>query len=246
MIVRGTTVVTRDLDDGTVLELAEMGEGEFFGEFALLTGRSQMATVRAQTDVALLEASAAVIDRVAQEHPEIWNVLWDFYHARMLNNMLASSTIFRSLSDRQRHELAELFTLEEVPSGELVAGEGEHDHDLYLICSGEVRVEREVGGGIPREIDTLREGEFVGLISSVEEEPVVANLRATRDTTLLVLAGREFRRVIGQDPMIERRVREVVRERKAAAGQYTSGVTSYAELGLAPPRADVSDTDERD
>ncbi|MFP4597693.1 MAG: cyclic nucleotide-binding domain-containing protein [Persicimonas sp.] len=246
IIVRGTTVVTRDLDDGTVLELAEMGEGEFFGEFALLTGRSQMATVRAQTDVALLEASAAVIDRVAQEHPEIWNVLWDFYHARMLNNMLASSTIFRSLSDRQRHELAELFTLEEVPSGELVAGEGEHDHDLYLICSGEVRVEREVGGGIPREIDTLREGEFVGLISSVEEEPVVANLRATRDTTLLVLAGREFRRVIGQDPMIERRVREVVRERKAAAGQYTSGVTSYAELGLAPPRADVSDTDERD
>ncbi len=233
VVVRGTAVVTRLLDDGSRVELARMGEGEFFGEFALLTGRSQMATVSAHTEMALLEVRQDVLDIIAEDHPQIWDVLWDFYYARMLNNLLASSTIFRSLTDEQRHELADKFTLEEVPGGDLLLGEGEQDFDLYLICHGEVRVEREVGGGLPQEIDTLREGEFVGLISSAEEEPVVANLRATSDTTVLVLAGSEFRRVMKQNPRIEREVRQVVRERKAMTGRYTSGVMSYAELGIA-------------
>ncbi len=241
IIVRGEVVVTRNLDDGTTVALARMGEGEFFGEFALLTGRSQMATVSAATDLSLLEVREDVLNVISEDHPEIWDVLWDFYHARMLNNMLASSSIFRSLTDEQRHELASKFTLEEVPSGELLLGEGEHDYDLYLICNGQVRVERPVAGGPPREIDLLREGEFVGLISSAEEEPVVANLRATRDTTLLVLPGHEFRKMIKRSPLIEREVRRAVRERKAIAGRYTSGVTSYAELGLAHHHADSAD-----
>jgi CRP-like cAMP-binding protein len=240
VIVRGAAVVTRTLDDQTTVELARLGEGEFFGEFALLTGRSQMATVSAQTPMALLEVRQDVLELVAEEHPEIWDVLWDFYHARMLNNMLASSTIFRSLTNEQRHALAEKFSLEEVPGGELLLGEGDRDFDLYLICSGQVRVEREVGGGLPQELDLLREGEFVGLVSSAEEEPVVANLRATCDTTLLVLPGNEFRCILEQNPRIDREVRQTVRERKAVAGRYTSGVTSYAELGLAP-HADSTD-----
>lgn len=236
VIVRGTTAVSRRLDDGSVVELARMSEGEFFGEFALLTGRSQMATVSAQNDVALLEISEEVIERLATEKPDIWDILWDFYHARMLNNLLASSTIFRSLDDRQRNALVDRFALEEVPAGELLLGKGEHDYDLYLICHGEVRVERPRMGDQPETIDTLREGEFLGLISSAEEEPVVANLRAVEDATLLVLPGNEFRRVMRQNPLVEREVRRMVRERKATAGQYTSGVTSYAELGVAPRR----------
>jgi CRP-like cAMP-binding protein len=233
-------VVTRTLDDQSTVELASLGEGEFFGEFALLTGRSQMATVSAQTPMALLEVRQEVLELVAEEHPEIWDVLWDFYHARMLNNMLASSTIFRSLTDEQRHTLVEKFSLEEVPAGELLLGEGDRDFNLYLICNGQVRVERDVGGGMPQEIDILREGEFLGLISSAGEEPVVANLRAVGDTTLLVLEGGDFRRILEQNPLIDREVRQTVRERKATAGRYTSGVTSYAELGLAP-HADSSD-----
>jgi CRP-like cAMP-binding protein len=241
VIVRGTVVVTRALDDGSTVELARMGEGEFFGEFALLTGRSHgSATVSAHTDMALLEVRQDVLDLIAEDHPEIWDVLWDFYYARMLNNLLASSTIFRSLTDEQRRALAEKFSLEEVPADELLLGQGDHDDDLYLICHGEVRVERNAGAGLAQEIDTLREGEFVGLISSAEEEPVVANLRATCDTTLLVLPGAEFRRVMQENPLIERQVRQVVRERKAIAGRYTSGVTSYAELGIAP-HADSTD-----
>ena len=242
VIVRGRATVTRRLDDGTVVELAELGEGEFFGEFGLLTGRNQMATVRASTDVSLLEVRREVIDRVAEKHPEIWDVLWQFYYARMLNNLLASSNIFRSLDMTERRRLAQKFELHKVEAGQLLLGEGDHDHDLYLICHGQIRVEREVSGGGPsREIDTLREGEFVGLISSVEEEPVVANLRATSDVTVLALAGAEFRRVIDRHPQVEREVRRTVRERKDIAGQYTSGVTSYAELGLAPPPDSTTD-----
>jgi CRP-like cAMP-binding protein len=241
VIVRGTAVVERTLEDDSVVELARLREGEFFGEFALLTGESQMATVSADTDMALLEVSEDVIDRIAREHPEIWDVLWDFYHARMLNNLLASSRIFRGLSKEQREQLADQFALQEVPAGELLLGEGERDFDLYLICNGVVCVERGDRAGPDREIDTLRAGEFVGLISSTDRKPVVANLRAERDTTLLVLEGEKFRRLLDQNQAVAQQVRQVVRERKAIAGKYTSGVTSYAELGVAARSTESSD-----
>jgi CRP-like cAMP-binding protein len=233
VIVKGEASVSKALEDDSVVELARLGEGDFFGEFLLLTGRSGAATVSAATELSVLELREEVIEELARSNPQIWDVLWDFYYSRMLNNLLATSVIFRSLDRQQRSELADQFSLEEVPAGEQVLGQGEHDDDLYLICNGVIRVEHEDRDGDTRQIDTLREGEFLGLISSAEETPVVANLKAVEDCTLLVLRGEVFRRVMSEYPEVERQVERAVRERKATAGRYTSGVTSYAQLGIA-------------
>lgn len=235
VIVSGEASVTKELEDGSVVELARLGEGDFFGEFLLLTGRSGRAKVSAATELSVLEIREEVIEELARSNPEIWDILWDFYYSRMLNNMLATSVIFRSLDKEQRQSLADEFTLEEIPSGERLLGQGDSDDDLYLICNGAIRVEHEDRDGNTREIDTLREGEFVGLISSAEEKPVVANLHAIEDCTLLVLPGAVFRTFMNEHPSVAREVDRAVRERKATAGRYTSGVTSYAELGIAKP-----------
>ncbi|MGM0555719.1 MAG: cyclic nucleotide-binding domain-containing protein [Myxococcota bacterium] len=235
IIVSGEASVSKELEDASVVELARLGEGDFFGEFLLLTGRSGAATVSAATELSVLELREEVIEELARSNPKIWDVLWDFYYSRMLNNMLATSVIFRSLDRDERAELADEFSLEEVPADEQVLGQGEHDDDLYLICNGVIRVEHEDRDGQTREIDTLREGEFVGLISSAEETPVIANLKAVEDCTLLVLRGEVFRQVMSEYPAVQREVERAVRERKATAGRYTSGVTSYAQLGVASP-----------
>ena len=241
VIVQGRAAVSKELDDGTDVELAELGEGDFFGEFYLLTGRTGEAMVTASGDLAVFEISEAVIEELAKSNPEIWDILWDFYYSRMLNNMLATSDIFRSLDREERTELAEKFELVEFARGQQVLGQGERDDDLYLICNGVIRVEAEAGSGERREIDTLREGEFLGLISSAEEKPVAANLTSVEDCSLLVLSGDVFRQFMAAHPAVRREVEKQVRERKANAGRYTSGVTSYAELGLASSQDDTSD-----
>src|SRR5690554_388038 len=215
IIVRGAIIVERKLE-GEQVELARMGEGEFFGEFALLTGRSESASVRAQGELAVLEVSAEVLLQVAEKDPKIWDVLWDFYYVRLLNNLLASSRLFRSMSDAARQELIAHFYLRELAPGELIARQGELDDNLYVICLGEVQVEMPRAGAAPRVIDTLGEGEFLGLISGATNQPMVADLRALSDTNLLVLPGEDFRRAVAGSAQIARALNEAVdlRQRK--------------------------------
>ncbi len=52
VIVRGGVVVSVETDGR---EVARLGEGEFFGEMSLLTGASRNATIRATSDLELLE-----------------------------------------------------------------------------------------------------------------------------------------------------------------------------------------------
>lgn len=233
VIVRGTAVVERNLDDERV-ELARMGEGEFFGEFALLTGRSEMASVRAHGELAVLEVGSDVLHQIAQNDPLIWDVLWDFYYARVLNNLVASSTIFRTMTEQARQRLTGSFFLKELQADQLLAQQGTHDDHLYLICFGEVQVEMRRIGQSPRVIDTLHKGQFIGLISSASNQPMVADIRALCDTSLLALPGEDFRRAVASSAQIKREVGAAVearRQRAAFAGDAAAGnASSYNEV----------------
>lgn len=231
IVVRGHARVTREVA-GQEVELATMDEGDFFGEFMLLTGRTGAATVRADSDCELLAIHESVVNDIADEHPEIWDVLWDFYYARMLNNLLASSEIFRPLDMDERQRLAEKFEMQEVVADEVFLHEGDPCRDLYLVLNGEVRAERHVSGSV-QELATMREGEFFGLASSLNDEPYLADLRAMRDTTLLMLPSQEFRDVTDSHPEVNTAVERAIMSRRALNDAFTSGITAYAEHGVA-------------
>jgi len=52
-------------------EVAKLGEGEFFGEMALLTGEVRAADVIAMTDVVTVEITKAALEPVLRDHPEL-------------------------------------------------------------------------------------------------------------------------------------------------------------------------------
>lgn len=52
-------------------EIARLGEGDFFGEMALLTGETRAADVVALTDVTAIEITKEALQPVLQEHPEL-------------------------------------------------------------------------------------------------------------------------------------------------------------------------------
>lgn len=65
------------VQDGTVSvrvgeeEVAQLSEGEFFGEMALLTGEARTANVIALTDVVAVEITKAALQPVLHDHPEL-------------------------------------------------------------------------------------------------------------------------------------------------------------------------------
>jgi cAMP-dependent protein kinase regulator len=59
-----------------------LGEGEFFGEVSILSGRPRTATVTAATACELLELDRKTLDEITARHPNVRAVLEEFYVQR--------------------------------------------------------------------------------------------------------------------------------------------------------------------
>jgi hypothetical protein len=67
---------------GRHVQIREMGEGAFFGEISILTGKPRTATVTAASRVELLELDRATLDALTPGHPGIKKVLTEFCRQR--------------------------------------------------------------------------------------------------------------------------------------------------------------------
>jgi hypothetical protein len=76
-------VFTRSTGTGTgSVYLARLGEGDFFGEVSVLTGKPRTATITASQRTELLRLDKDKLDGVLSKHPGIRKVLEDFYQQR--------------------------------------------------------------------------------------------------------------------------------------------------------------------
>ncbi len=82
LIVSGEVKVFTRGEQGEHLPLAELGPGDFFGEVSLLTGKPRTATITAKSPVTAIELHKHSVDKIAEEHPEVQDVLKEFYERR--------------------------------------------------------------------------------------------------------------------------------------------------------------------
>lgn len=68
--------------DGDEVLNATLGEGEFFGEVALLTGRPRTATIHARGPVELMELSRADFDVLSEQYPSMRKVVEAYMRER--------------------------------------------------------------------------------------------------------------------------------------------------------------------
>jgi hypothetical protein len=69
--------------EGRYREAREMGEGDFFGEIALLQGKPRTATVTAAESCELLELEREMVESLAATRPRVREVLESFCSARV-------------------------------------------------------------------------------------------------------------------------------------------------------------------
>ena len=75
-------VYTRGTGKSGSVYLARLGEGDFFGEVSVLTGKPRTATITASQRTELLRLDKEKLDGVLSKHPGIRKVLDDFYKKR--------------------------------------------------------------------------------------------------------------------------------------------------------------------
>lgn len=75
-------VYTRTVNKSGPVYLARLGEGDFFGEVSVLTGKPRTATITASQRTELLRLDKDKLDALLSKYPGIQKVLDDFYKQR--------------------------------------------------------------------------------------------------------------------------------------------------------------------
>lgn len=83
IIRRGVVDVTASGADGNAVHLNELTRPAFFGEMALMTGESRNATIRARTDVEVLEMSRSGFTELFKSHPDAAAQMSEIIAARL-------------------------------------------------------------------------------------------------------------------------------------------------------------------
>ena len=177
-IVQGTVAVLHD-----ERKVAQMNEGDFFGEMALMSRSKRLATVQAESHVVALEFPRDAMEQLFEEHPGVAAALDAFYRERLLANLMRCSPLLQPLSADEKIELSGKFEVKTYEPGHVILIQGQAGDGLYLIIRGHVGVMDRSGKRYP----TMQEGDAFGEISAATGRAVTAHVRAESQVVALRL-----------------------------------------------------------
>ncbi|HEV7404341.1 MAG TPA: cytochrome P450 [Chthoniobacteraceae bacterium] len=191
IIVGGSAEVTRAVN-GAPQTLAQLGEGQFFGEIGLLQNIPRTATVTAGPEgVEVLELGRAdFLDLVTQSDLVSQDM------ARLLQKRMALQRLVEALprlgaADAER--LLPEFRPRTFPAGAVIVREGDVAEHFYILVDGEALVTRSSQG-----VAVLKPGEYfgeAGLLSGAPRNATVT-VAPSGPATVLVAEKSVFQRMI--------------------------------------------------
>jgi CRP-like cAMP-binding protein len=197
---------------GEEVEVARLGEGDFFGEFAFFSNSKRQASAVAAAETELLELTRGILSDVAEKHPRVKEVLLRFYKYRVADKIMATSQLFGNLSPKDRLEILQRLSCQTFEPGVLIIHEGCPGDYLYLIKSGKADVttwrdDQEML------LATIGEGEFFGEISLVTGSPRTASVRARSTLETMRLSKGDLDEIAARHPQVKEVIDGIIKKR---------------------------------
>jgi CRP-like cAMP-binding protein len=185
-----------------------IGESSIFGEVGLISGRKRGATVRAAEPTICVEIPRITALKLMSQVPQ----------AREAVNRITTERqvlqIFKSgLTPADIQEVLAGSEVMEVRPGEAIIKEGDVSDDLYIIRSGSMIVEKNLGGK-PVFMSYVPAGSYSGEMAMIERTPRVATVKAAIRSTVVKLPAEPFRKLLERKPELRQRMDEEMRARR--------------------------------
>ncbi len=203
IISHGKVGIFRHQAGGEKVFITELREGDFFGEFGFFSNSRRQATVETVADTEVLEITKQDLEEIIRDFPSVSEVLLKFYKERILDSLLATSSLFRSFSNQERKQILGKFKVEAFPAGATVLEEGTPGDSLYIIKQGQVEVYTIDIQGAPLKLAQLKEGDFFGEISLLKGQPRTASVRVLQEVELLRLGKNDFDQINLRHPEVK-------------------------------------------
>ena len=242
ILTSGRARIVRSDGQGHEIVLATLRPGNEFGESALLNKEKRSATVRCSTTVEAQRLAREHFLKLLEEFPRLQSYLETTARWRTLHSFLYEFSNFGRLPQPALNALLEKLETVVFEKGETIVQKGDPAGPMFIIRSGRVRVYHQEGGQ-QRNLSFLREGDFFGELSILNESPRGATVEAVQKCTLLALPLARVRELIEEFPEFEK----VVKERLAHYNlKYEARVPLDFSSELLPAEASVHTGIEED
>jgi CRP-like cAMP-binding protein len=224
--------------------VARLTEGDYFGEAALLTGKTRPFTVTAIADTNLWGLYRTDFDHLLVKFPQLsvalsralreqFNTVSDYTAEPHLKKIATLG----GLSRRQLDELSTHLKPTQYKAGETIYHEGHTANELYFIEQGQVEHWINSMQGVVL-LESFGEGDFFGEIGLISGKGHPATAKAITETDVWMLTKDDFNTFIARYPSLAMTFSQILSERLDEVMQRMRG--------LAPQRGlPASTTSER-
>jgi len=202
VVARGELDVTRHAMNSSIVHLARLGSGALVGEMALLSRAPRAATVTATGPALLLIARKTELDQAVAKSPALGREFAEHCRRRMLDNLIKTSPILRSVNPGERADLVQRFAIRTFEPGDRVITQGRSADGLFLVASGEVGIVHKEPNGESTVIARLGPGEVLGEVALVLRRPANASVIAQHPTVTLLLPRERFLEAVRAHPQV--------------------------------------------
>ena len=183
------------------------GQGNFFGEMSLLSGRRRSATVRAGPFCVLIETPRRTMNKLVNSVDAVKRVLDETFILRTIQQRFAPGVPLEEL-----RPIAKAAQMNQFRPGEVIFKEGDKADALHLIRSGSVTVAKTFDN---REIPMayVAAGNYVGEMGLLGNSDRSATVRATVKTESISLDSGTFLDLLQKSPELLESMRDEVKQR---------------------------------
>lgn len=199
------------------LEVFGLGEGEFFGEMSLLSGRRRSGTAVVSQDCVLIETPRRSMLKLLYSAKGVQRKLDEVSLKRVVRRCLDTS-----LPESELDYLVHGAQSRNYVVGETLFYEGDISDGLYMIRRGSVTVSRVLAG---KEVVLayVAAGNYVGEMALLSNKPRSATVRAASTTEVILLDAARVREVLGRNTEMRNRVGSQYLENVRDGHEYVSG-----------------------
>jgi CRP-like cAMP-binding protein len=191
--------------------IAELQEGDLFGEMTCMNFYPRSATVRAKTDCTMLEMLRNVLD-ILQRNKTFRAKIEQNYRKRALEGHLRGIPLFSSLTPEFIDYLRDRVELRRYSPGQVICRQDEPAHSFFVIRIGFVKVTQSHQGG-DLVLGYIGRSGFIGEIALLGAGLRTATCTALDHVEAIRIRSEEFNLMVEKFPEVKRGLEAVAQSR---------------------------------
>ncbi|MCQ8896281.1 cyclic nucleotide-binding domain-containing protein [Limnobacter humi] len=172
-----------------------LGQGQYFGEMGLISGRRRTATVRAGAGCVLVETPRKAMLKLIASVDSVRKTIDEVFVRRAISMYLAPSLEATAVEKL----LSGGIDVRRYAKGEVLFKDGDEADGLYLIRRGSVAISKVIAGK-EMVLSYVSAGNYVGEMAMLNNNPRSATVTAAVMTEALVLPAGPVRTVLDENP----------------------------------------------